>query len=126
MGCCRKGSKPFVEEFSFVKEEAMCHLRIVFVMMSLLAWGCGGDTYIDKGNQSYDAWIGTSKDDLVKKNGIPTRCHTFKSAGEACEWPVRLQTEAGTLTVQFDAKGNACQWTFRDLFGDRRSRSQCL
>ena len=39
---------------------------------------------------SWDAWIGTSQDDLVEKFGIPTRCHTFKSAGQACEWPVRI------------------------------------
>jgi len=108
----------------------MCHLRIVFVMVSLLAWGCSANytavpIFIDTESESYDAWIGTSKDDLVKKNGIPTRCHTFNSAGEACEWPVRLRTEAGTLTVQFDAKGNACQWSVRDLFGDRESRSRC-
>ena len=74
----------------------MFHLRIVFVMTSLLAWGCGAN-YIEKENQSWDPWLGTSKDDLVKKAGIPTRCHTFKSAGEACEWPVRLPHEAGTL-----------------------------
>lgn len=103
----------------------MVHLRIVFVMTSLLAWGCEA-TYLDKEGQSWDAWIGTSKDDLVKKYGIPTRCHTFKSAGEACEWPVRSPNAVGTLTIQFDAKGNACQWTYRDpMVGDRRSGSQC-
>ena len=105
----------------------MFHLRILFVMTSLLAWGCDGP-YLEKENQSWDAWIGISKDDLVKKVGIPTRCHTFKSAGEACEWPVQKPNVAGTfgtLTVQFDARGNACQWTYRDFIGDRRSRSQC-
>ena len=102
----------------------MFHLRIVFVMTSLLAWGCGAP-FLDKEAQSWDAWIGTSKDDLVKKFGIPTRCHTFKSAGEACEWPVRLPNQAGPLTIQFDARGNACQWTYRDVYGDRQSRSQC-
>ena len=102
----------------------MFHLRNVFVMTSLLVWGCAA-TYIEKTDQSLDAWIGTSKDDLVKKFGIPTRCHTFKSAGEACEWPSRLPDQGGTFTVQFDATGNACQVTYRDLFGDRRSRSQC-
>jgi len=102
----------------------MFHLRIVFVTTSLLAWGWGG-SYIGNKTESWDAWIGTSKDDLVKKVGVPTRCHTYKSGGEACEWPVRLPTEGGTLTVEFDARGNACEWTHRDLFGDHRSRNQC-
>lgn len=103
----------------------MFHLRIVFVMTSLLAWGCGG-SYIENRTQSWDAWVGTSKDDRVKELGIPTRCHTFKSGGEACEWPARLYTDfGGTITIQFDAKGNVCEWTYRDLYGDRRSRSQC-
>lgn len=102
----------------------MFHLRIVLVMTSLLVWGCVVPN-LDTEAQSWDAWIGISKDDLVKKFGIPTRCHTFKSAGEACEWPVRLPAQAGPLTVQFDARGNACQWTYRDVYGDRHSRSQC-
>ena len=103
------------------------HLRLVFVMTSLFVWGCSSP-YIEKENVSWDAMIGTSQDNLVEKVGIPTRCHTFKSGGEVCEWPVQKPNVAGTLgtlTVRFDATGKACQWTYRDPIGERRSHSLC-
>jgi hypothetical protein len=100
----------------------MFHLRIVLIT-SLFACGCSAS--LDRETPSWDEGIGASKDDLVKKLGVPTRCHTFKSAGEACEWPVGSPSQPGTITVQFDAVGNACQWTYRDHFGDMRSRRQC-
>ena len=99
--------------------------KIILVMTSLLTWGCAA-TFYDKSIQTWDAWVGTSKDDRVKELGVPTRCHAFKSGGEACEWPVRWTADSlGTITVQFDSKENVCQWHYRDAFQDRTSHSQC-
>ena len=54
-------------------------------------------------------WIGSTKDGRVKDQGIPTRCHMFKSGGEACEWPVMwAPNSVGTITMIFDSKGVAC------------------
>jgi hypothetical protein len=95
------------------------------ILATLLTAGCAGAIY-DRAETSWNAWIGSSKDDRVKDLGIPTRCHTFKSGGEVCEWPVRWNAElGGTMTVQFDSRGNACQWTYRDLYEERRSRATC-
>ncbi len=99
-------------------------------VLSLLLFGvvsiAGCVASYDKAALSWDAWVGTSKDERVKDLGIPTRCHAFKAGGEACEWPIRWTPEAaGTLTLQFDAKGQTCQWVYRDPYGDRRSQQQC-
>ncbi|MFO0707885.1 MAG: hypothetical protein U0412_13635 [Nitrospira sp.] len=89
----------------------------------IILTGCAS---YDRAMTSWDGWIGTSKDSRVKDLGIPTRCHVFKAGGEACEWPIRWTPEsAGTLTLQFDAKSQVCEWTYRDPYGDRRSQSQC-
>ena len=98
------------------------HFPLVTILLTV---GCAS-SYYDKAAQSWDAWIGTSKDERVRDLGIPTRCHVFKGGGEACEWPIRWNAEAtGNMTVQFDSKGQVCQWTYRDAYGDRRSQSQC-
>lgn len=96
-----------------------------FVLVSLLVTsGCAAS--YEKSAVSWDNWLGTSKDERVKDLGIPTRCHAFKTGGEACEWPVRWTPEStGTLTLQFDHKGLTCEWTYRDLYGDRRSAQHC-
>jgi hypothetical protein len=95
------------------------------MLLGLYAAGCASTVY-DKASHTWDTLIGTSKDDRVRDLGIPTRCHTFRSGGEACEWPIRWNSEAvGTMTVQFDARGQACQWTYRDSYEDRRSRNTC-
>ncbi|BCA53418.1 conserved exported protein of unknown function [Nitrospira sp. KM1] len=88
--------------------------------------GCAQSGY-GKTEQSWDSWIGTSKDDRVRDQGIPIRCHGFANGGEACEWPIRWSPESsGTLTMQFDAKGKACQWTYRDAYAEQRSAQKCL
>ena len=58
--------------------------------------------------------------------GIPTCCHTFKSGGEACEWPVMwAPNSVGTITMNFDPKGVACQWSYKDAYIEKRSAQQC-
>ncbi len=103
----------------------MCLRMHCIVLLSVLTIGCANTMY-DTAAASWDTWIGVSKDDRVREMGIPTRCHTFKSGGESCEWPIRWNAETnGSMTVQFDSRGNACQWTYRDLYEERRSRHQC-
>jgi hypothetical protein len=87
--------------------------------------GCATQYYGDAPHK-WDSWIGTSKDDRVRESGIPTRCHAFKNIGEICEWQVRwTQDTAGTIDVQFDAKGIACHWTYRDYYGERQGQATC-
>lgn len=93
--------------------------------MGLSLYGCGGAVY-GKSEESWNTWIGTTKDDRVKDQGIPTRCHSFKSGGEACEWPmIWTPTTSGTITISFDGKGTACQWTYKDAFVEQRSAQHC-
>ena len=97
----------------------------VILIMIFLTVGCAS-SYYDKAAQHWDTWIGTSKDERVRDLGIPTRCHVFKGGGEACEFPVRFTAvEMGTMTLQFDSKGQVCQWTYRGSYDGRRSQSQC-
>lgn len=102
----------------------LSHLSFM-ALVGLLSVGCAASMY-DKASQSWDTWIGTSKDDRVRNLGIPTRCHAFKSGGEACEWPIRWTVDTiGTITLQFHTNGNVCQWTYRDPYEERRSQNQC-
>src|SRR5829696_7643650 len=87
--------------------------RTVVAIMSLFIWGCGVMPPNEKASQSWDAWIGTTKDDRVRDLGVPTRCHVFQSKGELCEWPILWQSGTGTARLEFDAKGHVCQWTYR-------------
>ncbi len=91
-----------------------------------LMWsGCAEAPY-GKSEQSWDSWIGSTKDDRVRDQGIPTRCHTFKNGGEACEWPIMWSpNNNGTITISFDGKGTACQWSYKDSYIERRSSQQC-
>jgi hypothetical protein len=87
--------------------------------------GCAETMYKQR-EQTWNAWIGSTKDDRVKGQGIPTRCHSFKSGGEACEWPVTwAPSETGTITISFDGNGKACQWIYKDAYSERRSTHQC-
>jgi hypothetical protein len=91
----------------------------------LLLYGCGEAVY-GKSEQSWNGWIGSTKDERVRDQGIPTRCHAFKSGGEACEWPIIWGPSlSGTLTITFDGQGRACQWIYKDVYTDRRSLQQC-
>lgn len=79
-----------------------------------------------KSDESWDSWIGSTKDDRVRDQGIPTRCHTFKTGGEACEWPVMwAPNSTGTITISFDDKGTACQWFYKDSYLEKRSVKRC-
>ena len=103
----------------------MLRRTVFMVLASTLMIGCASTIY-DKAGNSWDAWIGTSKDDRVKDLGIPIRCHTFKSGGETCEWLIRWNADiTGTMNIQFDPRGNACQWTYRDPYEERRSQNKC-
>lgn len=100
-------------------------LLLIVVTTGLLLNGCADGGY-GKSDQSWDGWIGSTKDDRVRDQGIPTRCHSFKSGGEACEWPIIWgPNSSGTLTIIFDSKGTACQWIYRDSYVERRSTKQC-
>jgi hypothetical protein len=102
----------------------MCRLLIVMAMM-LSLYGCGGAMQ-GKSEESWNSWMGTTKDERVREQGIPTRCHTFKSGGEACEWPIVWgPSMSGTITLSFDAKGTACQWAYKDAYGEQRSTQHC-
>lgn len=108
-------------------DRASTTLRKGMVVMAIVAGlqGCAGHMYEDLALK-WDSWIGTSKDDRVRESGIPTRCHAFKNGGEICEWQVRwTQDTAGTINVQFDAKGIACHWTYRDYYGERQGQATC-
>ncbi len=95
------------------------------VAVSFALCGCGGSTY-GKSEESWNTWIGTTKDERVRDQGIPTRCHVYKSGGEACEWPIMWAPgSSGTITISFDSKGTACQWIYKDAFMERRSMHQC-
>jgi hypothetical protein len=97
----------------------------MLALVGMLTAACASTIY-DKAAQTWDTWLGASKDERVRDLGIPTRCHTFRGGGEACEWPIRWNSEAtGTMTVHFDPRGQACQWTYRDTYEDRRSRNTC-
>ncbi len=98
---------------------------LVVALVSIGAWGCGMGQY-DRASGLWDSWIGSTKDHRVKDLGIPTRCHTFQSKGEVCEWPIQWAPDAsGNITIQFDGKGLVCEWTYRDAYEMRRSESHC-
>ena len=102
--------------------------RTIVAIMSFFVSGCAEMMSSQPQHyapQSWDAWIGTTRDDRVKDLGIPTRCYVFQSKAEACEWSILLPTKTGTVTLEFDAKGQVCQWTYRDSFEIRRSQSHC-
>ena len=95
------------------------------IAAGLLLYGCAAPG-LGTSEQSWNAWIGTTKDERVRDQGIPTRCHTFKSGDEACEWPIRWAPDSlGSITIIFDRKGTACQWLYKDAYSERRSTQQC-
>jgi len=99
--------------------------QLLVVTGCLLLCACA-EGMSGKSDESWNAWIGSSKDDRVRDQGIPTRCHTFKSGGEACEWPIMwAPNSTGTLTISFDNKGTACQWVYKDSYIERRSDHRC-
>jgi len=98
---------------------------LVILAIGTSLYGCA-ETGYGKSDESWNTWIGTTKDDRVKDQGIPTRCHTFKSGGEACEWPVTwAPNSVGTITMTFDPKGIACQWSYKDVYIEKRSAQKC-
>lgn len=98
---------------------------LIVVAWSLLLYGCA-EGMAGKSDESWNTWIGSTKDDRVRDQGIPTRCHTFKSGGEACEWPIMwAPNSTGTITISFDSKGTACQWFYKDSYIERRSNQKC-
>lgn len=101
-------------------------IKLVMVAaVGLLLYGCAEGMH-GKSDESWNGWIGSSKDDRVRDQGIPTRCHTFKSGGEACEWPiVWAPNSTGTITISFDGQGTACQWVYKDAYIERRSNQKC-
>ena len=91
----------------------------------LLLDGCTESVYRQT-EMSWNGWIGSTKDERVKDQGIPTRCHAFKSGGEACEWPITwAPNDTGIVTFSFDSTGTACQWTYKDSYSERRSKQRC-
>jgi len=103
------------------------HVRLSLLVIGFVTGlaACTGSA-LDDSAHKWDAWLGTSKDDRVRELGIPTRCHAFRAGGEVCEWVVPVEgggTE--TLGLNFDAKGTACQWTYRGFYGERRSQNSC-
>ncbi|MGQ0810724.1 MAG: hypothetical protein ACT4OO_05805 [Nitrospiraceae bacterium] len=77
-------------------------------------------------SSKWDQWIGGTKDDRVHELGIPNKCHSFKAGGEVCEW--NMPIEGGrieTFGMTFDAKGFACQWTYRGFYGEQKSLAKC-
>lgn len=97
----------------------------VVIAIAFTLSSCGGSAY-GKSEQSWNTWLGTTKDERVRDRGIPTRCHTFKAGGEACEWPVMWAPgSTGTITMTFDNKGVACEWAYKDVYGENRSTQRC-
>jgi hypothetical protein len=70
--------------------------------------------------QQWNGWLGQHKDERVRELGIPRQCTSLRS-GEVCEWGV----EGGTVTMNFDEQGIACEWTYRGFYGERRSEKTC-
>ncbi len=98
---------------------------ILILVAAALLHGCAEGVY-GKNEQSWNGWIGSTKDDRVRDQGIPTRCHAFKNGGEACEWPIMWAPgSTGTITMTFDSRGVACQWVYKDPYVEKRSAQQC-
>ena len=104
---------------------AVCAMSVVIVMLLLSLFGCaGGD--IKEASAKWDKWLGTHKDDRVRDLGLPTKCYSFRNGAEACEWS--QQGEGGrmdSMIISFDQNGLACQWEYRDFYGQHRSKATC-
>jgi hypothetical protein len=54
------------------------------------------------------------------------KCHSFKDGGEVCEWSVPQQDGRQDLIgLTFNAKGQACQWSYRGFYGMQKSKQSC-
>jgi hypothetical protein len=100
-------------------------MGVMMVMLVLFLSGCaGGD--IKEERVKWDKWLGTHKDDRVRELGLPTRCYSFRNGAEVCEWS--QQGESGrveSMVIAFDQNGLACQWEYRDFYGQHRSKATC-
>lgn len=100
-------------------------MSTIMGILVLLLFGCaGGD--IKEASARWDKWLGSHKDDRVREMGLPTRCYSFRDGAEVCEWS--QQGEGGrmeSMVIAFDQNGLACQWEYRDFYGQHRSRALC-
>ena len=100
-------------------------MSTVMGILVLLLFGCAeGD--IKEASARWDKWLGSHKDDRVREMGLPTRCYSFRDGAEVCEWS--QQGEGGrmeSMVIAFDQNGLACQWEYRDFYGQHRSRALC-
>lgn len=100
-------------------------LSLAVVAALLIFPGCMNQE-IHEYSPKWDAWMGSSKDDRIKDMGIPTKCHSFKEGGEVCEWSVPQQDGRQDLIgLTFNAKGQACQWSYRGFYGMQKSKQSC-
>ena len=96
------------------------------VMAALLTLAGCMNQGIHEYSPKVDAWRGSSKGDRIKDMGIPTKCHSFKDGGEVCEWSVPQQDGRQDLIgLTFNAKGQACQWSYRGFYGMQKSKQSC-
>lgn len=100
---------------------------VMITMLALSLFGCaGGGADIKEASTKWDKWLGTHKDDRVRELGLPTRCYSFRNGAEMCEWS--QQGEGGrmeSMVIAFDQNGMACQWEYRDFYGQQRSKAVC-
>lgn len=107
------------------RSTAMPVMSVLVMMLALILQGCaGGD--IKEASAKWDKWLGSHKDDRVRELGLPTRCYSFRNGAEVCEW--NQQGEGGrseSMVIAFDQNGLACQWEYRDFYGQHRSKAVC-
>jgi hypothetical protein len=98
---------------------------VALVAGLLTVAGCAGQE-VNEYAPKWDAWMGSSKDERIREMGIPTKCHSFKDGGEVCEWSVQQQDGRQELIgLTFNAKGQACQWSYRGFYGIQKSKTSC-
>jgi hypothetical protein len=120
------------------------HLFLLIVTFSVSVAGCGpGFGNAKPWTAALNSWLGISKDERVKRVGVPTACTVLSTGEEVCDWVNHrlagssfsyadkyggvgsgfLDTEEHRVTFTYDREHIARFWSYNGSLGSFTSQA---